>query len=305
MNASPECAIDLSICIVTYKARKQLRECLDSLRASQSAELACEIIVVDNFSDDGTLEMLQREYHEVRVICLSENQGYTRPMNLALRQARGTFLLQLNPDTIILPGVLQHLYRYMENHPECGICTPKVLNRDGSMQWQCRRSEARPWDVITYFTRLSRLYPKDPKLAGYLMTYRDPDSTYEVQAVSGACMFIRRAVVAQVGYLDERYYAYQEDTDYCLRARRAGWKITYVSTAQIIHYGAEGGTRIHPYHSAFEWHRSYYLYYSRWFAKDYFFLLNWLFYGLMGIKLVFAMLKIFFSREKYPGTRKP
>jgi len=304
MNEYPERAIDLSICIVTYKARAQLRECLDSVRA-QCAGMVYEVIVVDNHSDDGTLEMLRANYREVQLISLPENQGYTHPMNLALRQGQGAYLLQLNPDTVILPGSLQHLVQYMESHAQCGICTPKVLNRDGSMQWQCRRSEARPWDVIAYFARLSQLYPRDPRFSGYLMTYRDPDSLYEVEAVSGACMFIRRAVVAQVGYLDERYYAYQEDTDFCLRARRAGWKVTYLPTAHIIHYGAEGGTRIHPYHSAFEWHRSYYRYYSRWFAQDYFFFFNWLFYGLMGVKLVFAMLKILLSREKYPGTRKP
>lgn len=304
MDRSPERMLDLSICIVTYKAREQLRECLDSVR-SQCASLAYEIIVVDNKSEDGTLEMLCSTYPEVQLICLPDNQGYTRPMNQALRRGQGKYLLQLNPDTVILPGALQHLHQYMEDHPECGICTPKVLNRDGSMQWQCRRSEARPWDVVTYFTRLSQLYPTDPRFAGYLMTYRDPDQSYEVEAVSGSCMFIRRAVVEQVGYLDDRYYAYQEDTDFCLRTRRAGWKILYLPAAQIIHYGAEGGTRVHPYHSAFEWHRSYYLYYSRWFAKDYFFLFNWLFYGLMAVKLLFAMLKIAFSREKYPGTRKP
>lgn len=304
MNEVTESAIDLSICIVTFKARELLRECLISVR-TQCAGMSYEVIVVDNLSNDGTLEMLRSDFHEVQLVCLPENQGYTHPMNLALRQGRGAYLLQLNPDTVILPGALQHLYQYMQNHPECGICTPKVLNRDGSMQWQCRRSEARPWDVITYFTRLSQLYPSNPRLAGYLMTYRDPDSPYEVEAVSGACMFIRHTVLTQVGYLDERYYAYQEDTDFCLRARRAGWKILYLPSAQIIHFGAEGGTRVHPYHSAFEWHRSYYLYYSRWLAKDYFFFLNWLFYGLMGAKLVFALLKILFSREKYPSTRKP
>jgi GT2 family glycosyltransferase len=304
MNETTERAIDLSICIVAYKTRGQLRDCLDSVR-TQCAGMSYEVIVVDNNSNDGTLEMLRSTYPEVQLICLPENQGYTHPMNLALKKGRGVYLLQLNPDTIVLPGAMQRLHQYMESNPECGICTPKVLNRDGSMQWQCRRSEARPWDVFTYFTRLSQLFPQSPKMAGYLMTHRSPDSLYAVEAVSGACMFIRRAVVEQVGYLDERYYAYQEDTDFCLRARRAGWKIIYQPEAQIIHFGAEGGTRVHPYHSAFEWHRSYYLYYSRWFAKDYFFLFNGLFYGLMGVKLAFAMLKIFFSREKYPGTRKP
>jgi GT2 family glycosyltransferase len=118
-------------------------------------------------------------------------------------------------------------------------------------------------------------------------------------------MIIRRSVIDTIGYLDEEYFAYQEDTDFCFRARRAGWKIVYYPLAQIIHFGAEGGTRIHPYRSVIEWHRSYFLYYHKWLSKDYFFLLNGLFYGLMALKFGFALIKIFFSREKYPGTRKP
>jgi GT2 family glycosyltransferase len=296
--------VDLSICIVTYKTREYLRACLDSLRATPHA-LSYEILIVDNGSEDGTLEMLREQYPEARVTDLGSNEGYTRPMNIALRQGQGKYLLQLNPDTIIQPGTFDTLFAYMESHPECGIVTPKVLNRDGTMQWQCRRSEARPWDVFTYFTRLSQAFPNSPRFAGYLMTYRNPDETHAVQAVSGSCMFIRRALVEQIGYLDERYFAYQEDTDFCLRARRAGWTVIYLPEAKIIHHGAEGGTRVHPYRSAYEWHRSYFQYYSRWFARDYFFLFNWLFYTLMAGKFTLAMLKIFFSREKYPGTKKP
>jgi GT2 family glycosyltransferase len=304
MNGCTENMVDLSICIVTYKAREYLRGCLDSLRANPPT-LPYEILIIDNGSNDGTLEMLRDHYPEARLTCLGSNEGYTRPMNIALRQGEGKYLLQLNPDTVILPGTLDTLHAYMENHPECGICTPKVLNRDGSMQWQCRRSEARPWDVITYFTRLSQLFPHNPRFAGYLMTYRNPDETYAVQAVSGSCMFMRRTLIEQIGYLDGRYFAYQEDTDFCLRARRAGWQVVYHPAAKIIHHGAEGGTRVHLYRSAFEWHRSYYYYYSRWFAPDYFFLFNWLFYILMAGKLVLAMLKILLSRDKYPSTKKP
>ena len=296
--------VNFSICIVTFQARDRLHECLDSIfRANQHSSL--EVIVVDNASKDGTLEMLAECYPSVQLITNCKNGGYTKPMNQALRRATGEFLVQLNPDTILAQGALDIIYQYMQANPSVGICAPKVLNRDGSMQWQCRRSEARPWDVITYFTRLSQLFPNNPHFAGYLMTNRSPEETYEVQAVSGSCMIIRRSVVEAIGYLDEEYFAYQEDTDFCFRARRNGWKIIYLPLTQIIHYGAEGGTRVHPYRSIIEWHRSYFLYYRKWLAKDYFFLLNWLFYGLMVLKLGFALVKLFLSREKYPSTRKP
>lgn len=296
--------IDISICIVTLQSRDNLRECLHSILANRP-RCSIEIIVVDNCSNDGTLEMLGQDFPDVKVIKNQKNEGYTRPMNQALRQASGEILVQLNPDTIIEPGALDILFDYLQAHPEVGICTPKIVNGDSSMQWQCRRSEARPWDVITYFTRLSRLYPQNPFFSGYLMTYKGEDEIYDVEAVSGSCMFVKREVIEKIGLLDEAYFAYQEDTDFCYRARHAGWKILYLPLAKITHFGAEGGTRVHPYRSAFEWHRSYFLYYSKWLARDYFFLLNWLFYLLMVLKLGFAMLKILFSREKYPSTRKP
>lgn len=296
--------IELSICIVTYRTRDYLKKCLDSIY-SKPPSISFEIVIVDNGSNDGTLEMLASSYPDTQVIANKTNMGYTKPMNQALQCAVGNFLVQLNPDTVIQPGALDIIFNYLQSHPEIGICTPKVLNRDGSMQWQCRRSEARPWDVITYFTRLCQVYPTRPFFAGYLMTYKSEDEIYEVQAVSGSCMFIRRAVIDQIGYLDEIFFAYQEDTDFCIRARNAGWKILYLPLAKIIHYGAEGGTRVHPYRSIIEWHRSYFMYYQKWLAKDYFFLLNWLFYGLMAVKFVFAMTTILISRDKIPSTPKP
>ena len=148
--------------------------------------------------------------------------------------------MQLNPDTLVLPGTLQALWKFMENHPDVGVCTPKVLNRDGTLQRQCRRSAARPWDVLAYFTGLSRLFPQSRLFGGYLMTYCGENEVHEAEAVSGSCMMIRRAVLEQVGYLDEIYFAYQEDADFCFRVRQAGWKIFYYPVAQIIHFGGDG-----------------------------------------------------------------
>lgn len=296
--------IDLSLCIVTYQSRDYLADCLRTVY-QHPPRRPFEVIVVDNASTDGTAEMLQADFPQVRLIANAQNCGYTRPMNQALRAASGRYRVQLNPDTLPRPGAFDALADYMDANPAVGVCTPRVLNRDGSLQLQCRRSEARPWDAFTYFSGLSRRFPRDPRFAGYLMTYKNDSETYEVQAVSGSCMFIRAEVLTQVGYLDERFYAYQEDADFCFQARRAGWKVMYVPVAEVVHYGGEGGTRVHPYRSAWEWHRSYFLYYRKNFARDYFFLANGLVYALMALKLALAMLKIFFSQDKYPATRKP
>lgn len=295
--------MDLSFCIVTYRARSLLRDCLLSL-VEQPPSCTFEIIVVDNHSQDGIDVMLAAEFPEVRYIENSANLGYTRPINTAMRAAAGRYVVQLNPDTLIKPGAFDVLMVFMEEHPNVGICSPKVLNRDGTLQKQCRRSAARPWDVLTYFTGLARLFPKSPLFSRYLQTFHAEDETHPVEAVSGSCMVIRRAVLDQVGYLDERFFAYQEDSDFCFRVRKAGWQVYYVPQAQIIHYGGEGGSRVHPYRSVFQWHWSYFLYYRKNLAKDYFFLFNWFFYGLMVVKLGFSMAATFFRQDKFIGTRK-
>ena len=302
--SNPSPAPELSICMVAYQAVRYLKDCLVSIYRNPPRR-SFEVIVVDNGSSDGTAEMLREEFPQVRLIVNPGNEGYTHPMNQALKAASGGYRIQLNPDTLVRPEAFDVLADFMDAHPQAGICTPRVLNRDGSLQLQCRRSEGRPWDAFTYFSGLSRLFPKQVRFAGYLMTYKNNDEVYEVQAVSGSCMFIRAEVLHQVGFLDERFYAYQEDSDFCLQARKAGWKIFYLPQAEIVHYGGEGGTRVHPYRSVYEWHRSYFLYYRKNFARDYFILANGLVYSLMFLKYLIAVAKVFFSKEKYPATRKP
>jgi len=295
---------EISICIVSYNACQYLADCLRSLLAAPPRR-SFEMIVVDNGSQDGTAELVQNEFPQVILIRNAGNGGYTRPMNQALRAATGTYCVQLNPDTLVEGAAFDTLADFMDAHPEAGACTPRVLSLDGSLQLQCRRSEGRPWDAFTYFSGLSRRFPHDRRFAGYLMTYQNNAEVFEAQAVSGSCMFIRAAVFAQVGYLDERFFAYQEDSDFCFQMRHAGWKIYFVPGASILHYGGEGGTRVHPYRSAYEWHRSYFLYYRKNFARDYNFAFNALVYALTVLKFSLAVIKIFLSREKYPATRQP
>lgn len=296
--------LDLSICIVTHNTREMLRDCLESLyRAGDRASF--EVLIVDNHSQDGTLELLRTQYPQVQLTCLDHNAGYTLPMNLGLRAGKGRYLMQLNPDTLVSPGMLDALLAYMDAHPHVGIATPKVLNQDGSLQKQCRRSAARPWDVLTYFSGLSRLFPRSRTFAGYLMTYYGENEVHAAEAVSGSCMLIRRAVVEQIGYLDEAYFAYQEDTDFCFRARQAGWQVMYLPFTSIIHYGGRGGSRVQPYRGILQWHRSYYLYYHKHLARDYIFLVNWAMDALMAGKLGLALLVNLLRKEKIVGSRKP
>jgi len=294
----------LSICIVTLWARDYLKDCLISIDESGFQE-ELEVIVVDQNSDDGTVEMLQKEFPNVRLIRTRGNEGFTRPMNLALRAAQGRFIAQLNPDTLIYPGALDQLCGFLDTHAEVGVVGPKVLNPDGSLQAPCRRGDARPWAVISYFSGLSRLFPDKAFFNGYLLSHLDEDRSYPVDGVSGSCMVIRREVIKKIGYLDELFFAYQEDADYCLRTRNAGWQVYYYPEAKITHYGGQGGSRIQPNRSIWAWHQSYFRYYRKHFASEYFFLFNWLFYIAMGGKLLFALLRNAFSRSVFGGNRKP
>jgi len=293
----------VSVCILTYQARDYLRQCLQSL--AENTALEYEVIIVDNGSQDRVAEMVEQEFPGVRLIQNQSNEGFTKPMNQAIRAGTGRYLCQLNPDTLILPGAIDRLVDFMDTHPEVGICGPKVLNRDLTLQKPCRRGESRPWAVISYFTGLARLFPKSPLFGQYLMSYLDEDQTHPVAGVSGSCMLIRKEVVEQIGYLDELFFAYQEDADYCLRAHQVGWEVYYMPEAQIIHYGGMGGSRVEPYRSIFEWHRSYYLFYKKHYAREYFFLFNFFYYLLMFIKLLLALLVNFLRKDKFAGSRKP
>ena len=297
--------MDISFVIVSFNTKEILQSSLHSLYESISNRLSYEIIVVDNNSRDGTILMLTENYPSIKIFKNNENIGYTRAMNIGLKAAVGEYLVQLNPDVIIEAGSFEKLFDWMKSHSEAGICTPKVVNRDGTLQKQCRRSFARPWDVITYFMGLDRLFPESRLFGRYLLTYLKEDQISEVDAVSGSCMFVRKIVFDQIGYLDERFFAYQEDADICFRAKHAGWKIIYLPITSVVHFGGQGGSKNEPYKAIKAWHRSYYLYYRKNLAKDTFFLVNWLMYLAMGIKLIISLAGAMFQKDKVVGTRKP
>lgn len=280
---------ELSICILTLNSVEYIRKCLKSIQQFPP-DGGYEILVADNGSNDGTVPMLQDEYPAVKIILNKENLGFTKPNNQMLRQAKGNFLLLLNPDTLLTEDCFNPQLDFLKANPDVGISIPKVLNADGSFQKQSRRGEATPIEVIGYFFKLGKLFPKNKPLNGYLVSWLPENEVAEVKAVSGSCMFIRRETWEQVGDFDERFFAYQEDSDYCRRARQKGWKIMYVPISHIIHYGGEGGSKAQPIKSIYQWHRSYFLYYRKHFAKGHFFLFNWFYYLLMAAKLALALL---------------
>ena len=295
---------DLGVCIVTRSSKEVILDCLATLY-EQTRGLDMEVVIVDNDSRDGTVDAIREEFPNINLILNTENLGYSKAVNQGLQTLNASYYVLLNPDATILDRALLRLIEFMEENPQAGICVPKVLNSDGTIQLQCRRGEARPGEVFAYFLGLANRYPNDTRFTGYLLNHIDNDEVNEVKAVSGSCMMIRRAVVEQIGYLDERYFAYQEDTDYCFHARQVGWKVYYVPQARVIHLGGRGGSNVSPYFGIYQWHRSYFLYYRKNLAKDYPFWFHPFYYFAMLVKLTLNLIMATFSRDKVVGTRKP
>jgi hypothetical protein len=252
-----------------------------------------EIIVVDNNSNDGSIDLLRHQYPEVKLIINLRNYGYTKAINQALRLSKGKYKVVLNPDTELMPKSIDIMINHMKSSKNIGIVGPKVLNKDGSFQKSCRRGVASPGAVFSYFLGLSDKYPNNKKFTGYHLNHLDENIIHEVSGVSGSCMLIKNNLINKIGYFDERYFAYQEDSDYCLTAIKNGWKIYYNPDAIVVHHGGRGGAHYLPFKANFEWHRSYFKYYNKNFAKNYSTFFNLFYYSIMLGKLIFAQTRLF------------
>jgi hypothetical protein len=232
----------LSIIIVNYNVRQFLEHALISVRRAVRG-IKTEIFVVDNASDDGSAEMIRAKFPRIHLIKNEENVGFAKANNLALRRARGEFLLLLNPDTVIQEDTLHVMLRFFAETPDAGIAGCKVLNPDGSFQLPCRRSFPTPWVAFTKIFGLGALFPRSRMFGQYNLTYLNEDETYPVDAVSGSFMMVRREAYKKVGGLDEDFFMYGEDLDWCYRFRKAGFTVYYVHKTKIIHFKGESTRR--------------------------------------------------------------
>ena len=227
--------MDLSIIIVNYNVRDYLAECLLSLLPACQG-LQAETIVIDNASADGSVEMIRTRFPQVTLIANPENRGFAQAVNQGIRASSGELLVILNPDTLVQADTFTVMRDWLHNHPRCGMAGCTILNADGSFQLACRRKIPTPLSALAKLTGLSRLFPNSPRWGEYNMTWLPADQAAEVEAISGAFMMVRRSVADSVGLLDEQFFMYGEDLDWCLRIRQAGWTIDYVPATRIIHY---------------------------------------------------------------------
>lgn len=265
----------ISVVVVSYNTCKILRDCLHSLDCDPAN--GREVLVVDNRSMDRSAQMVREEFAQVRLIENQENSGFARANNQGIALARGKYILLLNSDTMVRPGALKAMTDFLDAHPEAGGVTCRLLNADGTIQ-AC--VSGRPGPMLLFFrlSGLSRAFRGDRarrflrRYAGLLLGatargYFDPyvaaEAPIQVENISGACLMLRREAIERAGLLDENFFMYFEDMDYCLRLRNLGWKLYYVPSGEIVHLvGQSSGGRmrnsIHSYRSLFYFYRKHF-----------------------------------------------
>jgi len=234
--------LDLSIIIVNYNVKEFLQNLIHSIEKA-SLNLTKEIIIVDNASDDGSVEFIREKFPQAKLIANQKNLGFGKANNIGLKQASGKYILLINPDTLVAEDTFEKMIKFFESNPEAGLAGCKILNPDGSLQLACRRSFPGPWTSFTKVTGLSSLFPNNKVFARYNLTYLDENKTYEVDAISGSFMMMLKEVYAKVGGFDEQFFMYGEDLDLCYRIQKSGFKVYYVHSTQIIHYKGESTKR--------------------------------------------------------------
>jgi len=249
--------MDLSIVIVNWNTEGLLRDCLKSVFSSLGS-IKAEVLVVDNASSDGSCAMVRAEFPAVQLIESAENLGFAGGNNVALRQASGRYVLLLNTDTIVHGSVLSDAVAWLDTHPTVGVMGPRVLNADGSVQPSCSA-----FPSLGHLAMQTMGLTKLAKWDAYRMTGWDRTSERHVDVISGAAMFVRAEALHQVGLLDEAFFFYGEETDWCRRFAQAGWGLVFVPIPEITHFGngsagklnhrrdvlmTEGTTRLHLKH---------------------------------------------------------
>jgi GT2 family glycosyltransferase len=227
--------MDLSIIIVNWNTRIMLRDCLASIPHPGKA-LDHEVIVVDNASEDGSTEMVATDFPEARLIRNRENLGFATATNQGLKMARGRHLLLLNSDTLVHGNVLADSVRYMEQHNDVGMMGCKVLNEDGSVQMTCSQFPS-VLNLALQTFGLNRLH-RPRWLRRYQMLDWARDEEREVEVISGCYLLVRREVIDRIGMLDEDFFLYGEETDWCRRCATDGWKLVFAPVGQITHFGS-------------------------------------------------------------------
>jgi hypothetical protein len=266
---------DLGIVIVNWNTRDELERCLETLFASEG-DFSYQVVVVDNASTDGSPDRVREKFPQVAVIVCDDNLGFPKGNNVGLRHLgyRGIadvdadaprYALLLNPDTEVPPDALDGMLQFMDSHPEIGVSSPKLLLPDGSLDKACRRGFPTPLVSFYHFSGLAKLFPKNERFGRYNMTFADPDKELEVDSVVGAYLQIRKEAIVKIGLMDEAYFMYAEDIDWCYRVKEAGWIVWYYAPITVYHIKRAASRKSTK--ASFEFWRAMLIFYRKHYRK--------------------------------------
>lgn len=236
--------VDVSIIIVSYNVKNLLVDCLNSI-INQRHKSTCEIIVVDNNSTDGSAGAIKTQFSKVGLVENLYNAGFTTANNQGIKKSKGRYVLLLNPDTVVLPQALDRMVEFLDRHPEAGAVGCRMWwDKKGRLQRTCSRFPTLRTAFLEH-TLLGKLFPNSKTMHNYLLKDWDRDTVQEVDAASGAGLMLRRKTVNEIGMLDENFFMYFEEIDWCFRAKQNGWKVYFIPEAEIIHYSGQS-SKLNP-----------------------------------------------------------
>ncbi len=253
--------LDLSVVIVNYNAEKPLEKCLQSIFRFQK-DLAFEVILIDNHSEEGSLEMIKQNFPQVRLVENKRNLGFSAACNQGIKSSCGRYLLLLNPDTEFTGGGITGMIRFMESHRRAGICGPRMVDPEGKVQFSCRSFPSYLTAISSRQSILNRLFPDNPLSKTYLLKDHNGSRQSQADWVSGSSLLTRREVFEKIGLLDESFFMYVEDVDFCYRAKKANLQVYFLPEVTVMHHiGQSTGRRW--VRMRVEHHRSMYRFYRK------------------------------------------
>jgi len=236
-------SLTLSIIIVSYNTKDLTLQCLSSIHKTTLDKKDFEVIVVDNASADGSAAAIKKAFSEVIVVSNTKNIGFSAGNNVAIRRAKGRYILLLNSDTEVKPETFQTMLAFMEKHPHIGVSTCRLVLANGFLDKASHRGFPTPWASFTYMIGLEKLFPKTRLFGQYHLGYKDMTVPHEIDCPSGAFFLVCREVIDQVGLLDEDYFMYGEDIDWAYRIKEKGWEIWFNPYTSILHIKKQSGRK--------------------------------------------------------------
>jgi len=252
--------MDVSVVIVNWNTCDILRNCLVSLYAN-TRDVEFEVIVVDNASSDGSAEIIKKEFSQATLIENTENRGFTAANNQGMAVSEGRYVLLLNSDTVMLDGAIDKVVAFADAHPKAGITGCRVLNEDKTLQLSSFMFPS-VLNMTLWVTYLFKLFPRRRFFGRERMTWWDRDDVREVDVLTGCFMLVRRKAMEQVGPMDEQFFMYFEETDWCYRFKQAGWKVMFTPCAEIIHIGGVSSKQVKP-KMVWRWRKSMLLFFKK------------------------------------------